>query len=369
MKTLKLIAILVLKIYYLFLYTSYSQEDTTLIRMLFVGDIMGHDGQIKAAYNENLKTYNYNDVFSYIEPYLKTVDIAAGNLEVTLGGAPYTGYPQFSSPDQLAEALKNAGFNLLFTANNHCLDRGKNGLTKTIKLLDSLKIMHTGTFYNQTHRDTSYPLIVDIKNMRIAFLNYTYGTNGILPQKPVIVNYIDTSIIAKDIEKTQKYNPDIIIAIMHWGNEYERSYNIEQKTLANFLFKKGVKLIIGSHPHVIQPVEIFYENNNKHIDKLVAYSLGNFVSNQRSRYKDGGIMYKVTLKKFDDKTIIYDCSYIPVWVFAGIINNDYEFRVVPYHLYKKNPNILPLTENDKIKIEQFYQDTKNLLKNIKEDEK
>lgn len=356
------------------LFVSYQkilpQEDTTTINLVFVGDIMGHDGQIKSAYNGNTKTYDYNDVFSFVSHYIKQADIAIGNLEVTLAGPPYTGYPQFSSPDQLAIALKNVGFDVLLTANNHCLDRGKNGLIRTIKILDSLNILHTGTFLDNIHRDTTFPLIIKIKDFIIALLNYTYGTNGIKVQPPVIVNYIDTTIISKDIEKAKKYNPDFIIPILHWGNEYERNYNYEQKNLAEFFIKKGIKIIIGSHPHVVQPIEITYSNNNDNqiIDKLIVYSLGNFVSNQRSRYRDGGIILKITFKKYGNNAYVANCKYLPVWVFAGNIDNDYEFRIVPYQLYKINPEILPFTENDKFKIEQFYQDTKSILNNIKEDE-
>jgi len=346
-----------------------AQEDTSIITIAFVGDIMGHDGQIKAAYNNELQTYNYDSVFSFVSSYIKKADLAVANLEVTLGGPPYKGYPQFSSPDELAVALKNTGFDILCTANNHCLDRGGKGLIRTIKVLDSLSLIHTGTFLSQTYRDSVYPLIINVKNFTLAFLNYTYGTNGIVVKPPLIVNYIDTSIIAKDIDKAKQFNPDFIICILHWGNEYQNSFNDEQKLLAEFLFKKGIKIIIGSHPHVLQPVLVYYNDNNdkKVIEKLVVYSLGNFVSNQRMRYRDGGIIFNLKLMKTSDKSFISDCSYIPVWVYAGIINNDYEFRVIPYKIYKEKPDIVPLNQDDKQKIEQFYRDTKEILNNLKEE--
>ena len=130
---------------------------------MFTGDIMGHDGQIASAYDDSTGTYSYDSVFRYISPLLSAADIAIGNLEVTLGGAPYKGYPAFSSPDALAEACRDAGFDILTTANNHAADRGPKGITRTIRVLDSLEIRHTGTWINSEARDSLSPLMISVK--------------------------------------------------------------------------------------------------------------------------------------------------------------------------------------------------------------
>ena len=153
-------------------------------------------------------------------------------------------------------AIHNAGFNVLITANNHSLDRGRKGLERTIQLIDSLKIPHAGTYLNAEERENKYPLLLEKKGFRIAILNYTYGTNGIPVTPPNIVNYTDTTIISKDIEASKTMNPDAIIACMHWGIEYQSLPDKEQKFLTDWLLRKGVNHIIGSHPHVVQPIEV-----------------------------------------------------------------------------------------------------------------
>ena len=189
------------------------------LRLLFVGDLMQHQGQINAA--RTAKGYDYSTCFEYVKEEIGRADFAIANLEVTLGGKPYKGYPAFSAPDEYLTAIHDAGFNVLVTANNHSLDRGKAGLERTIQLIDTLKIPHAGTYVNAEAREKQYPLLLEKNGFRIALLNYTYGTNGIPVTPPNIVNYIDTMIIAKDIEASKALQPDAIIACMHWGIEYQ----------------------------------------------------------------------------------------------------------------------------------------------------
>lgn len=290
-------------------------QDTTRLSLLFAGDIMGHDSQIASAYDAVTKEYNYASCFQFVQPYVEMADIAIGNLEVTLAGAPYKGYPQFSSPDALAVALKDIGFDVLVTANNHSADRGKKGIERTIRVLDSLDILHTGTFTDEASRLNDYPLILEKKGFRIALLNYTYGTNGLPVPKPTIVNPIDTAIIRKDLQRAKEQLPDVIIAFMHWGVEYESLPRKDQKDLTNFCFTHGADLVIGAHPHVLQPMEFHPEKN-----KLVVYSLGNFVSGQRKRYTDGGAMAWVELQKISVTpdsavTSIDSAGYVLQWVY------------------------------------------------------
>lgn len=158
---------------------------------------MQHDGQIAAALNPATNTYDYDDGYKFVKPIINQYDIRVANLEVTLAGKPYKGYPQFSAPDELAEVLVSSGFNVILTSNNHSCDRGDKGVIRTLDVLDELGVMHTGTFRNQAERDANYPLMIEREGMKIALLNYTYGTNGLTVKAPLIVNYIDSAVIKK----------------------------------------------------------------------------------------------------------------------------------------------------------------------------
>jgi len=205
-----------------------SEEDTSRIKLVFAGDIMGHDTQINAAYDKDSGRYDYHECFRLIKPYLEEADIAIGNLEVTLAGSPYKGYPQFSSPDALADAIREAGFDVLVNANNHALDRGQDGLERTLNVLSDKGLIATGSFQSKDNRDLQYPLLIEKNNIMLAILNYTYGTNGLKADTPNIVNRIDTLLIQDDIQKVKTVEPDFIIACIHWGREYERDEHTSQ---------------------------------------------------------------------------------------------------------------------------------------------
>jgi hypothetical protein len=220
-----------------------TSEKHDTISFLFTGDIMGHDEQIWSAENRENHTYNYDDVFKYITPVISEADFAIGNFEVTLGGPPYTGYPQFSSPAALAAAVKNAGFDYLVTANNHSADRGRKGIGGTIFRLDSLGIPHTGTFASQSARDSLYPLMFNCRGTSIALLNYTYGTNGIKVAEPVIVNLLDKNTITADVARAKEKSADLIILFLHWGTEYDTIPSKTQVDLTNYFFSIGVDMV------------------------------------------------------------------------------------------------------------------------------
>ena len=263
----------------------------TRLKLVFTGDIMGHDTQIASALATGEEGYDYNPCFQYLKPYFDDADIVIGNLEVTFAGPPYKGYPQFSSPDELADALQEAGFDILITANNHALDRKQDGLERTLEQLDQRGILHTGSFTDPVARSLHYPLVVENNGIRLALLNYTYGTNGLKVPPPSIVNRIDTLQIRQDLLRAATAEPDFILVTMHWGEEYQRTENSTQREVAAFLFRNGADAIIGSHPHVVQPIRGEGKGN------LVAYSVGNFISNQRPRYRDGGIAFELELVK------------------------------------------------------------------------
>lgn len=289
-------------------------QDTTRLSLLFLGDIMQHETQLQAAYQASAGTYEYDTCFYFIRDHLRRADLVIGNLELTLGGKPYRGYPQFSAPDELAAALQKAGINVLVTANNHSLDRGRKGLERTIRVLDSLQILHTGTFADTSNRLNDYPLLIERNGIRLALLNYTYGTNGIPVTKPNVVNLIDTVVIARDLYKARMLRADAIVVFMHWGNEYQSHPTSEQKKLAEFCFRKGAMIVVGAHPHVLQPMYWYRERN-----QLVAYSLGNFISGQREHPRDGAALLQVDLIKTYGPdsvwTSIERAGYLLHWVY------------------------------------------------------
>ena len=295
-----------------------AQIKTDTLRLLFAGDIMGHAPQITSAEVIKDKKYDYEPCFQYVKPIVSEADLAIANLELTLPGKPpYTGYPMFRSPDALADALKNTGFDVLVTANNHSNDARGSGVISTIRTLDRLKLSHTGTFASARERDTQYPLILSKNGFRLALLNYTYGTNGVPTDSPTIVNLIDKTRISADLEKAKSLKPHYIIAFMHWGLEYQLTENAEQRDLAAFLARNGADLVIGAHPHVVQPVRQEQTSTPEEPDKsvVVVYSLGNYISNQLKPHTDGGIMFEVELLKKEgaDKAETGRNGIIPVW--------------------------------------------------------
>jgi poly-gamma-glutamate capsule biosynthesis protein CapA/YwtB (metallophosphatase superfamily) len=338
---------------------------TSRLNILFAGDIMGHDSQIEAALTLDSGIYDYRSCFEYLKPIIRDADIVLGNLEVTFAGPPYKGYPRFSSPDELCVALDDAGFDILINANNHALDRGKDGLERTLSILEKNNMIFTGCFKSKEHRNLCYPLLIEKNNIMLAILNYTYGTNELKASPPNIVNYIDTAIIREDIHKALAGDPDFIIACLHWGREYEREANESQKDLARWLFTQGVNVIIGSHPHVVQPVRIIYNDPDSTDFQLVVYSLGNFISNQRDRYRDGGIIFELELVK-TEKTNIAGYSYLPVWVHKPRTEGKQLFRLIPANMPEDRYESFNLTGEDREKFEQFKTDTRTHLKNIPE---
>lgn len=313
-------------------------QDTTRLSLLFVGDIMQHDSNIAAAFNPVTGKYDYSACFEYVTPILQSADLAIGNLELTLAGKPYKGYPQFSAPNELAYELKRSGFDVLVTANNHSVDRGKKGIERTIDVLDTLTLLHTGTFKDSVARALTYPLLLEKNGFRLSLLNYTYATNGIPVPSPSIVNLIDTIQIKKDIEKARGQQSDAIIVFMHWGDEYQSLPNKEQKRLTNLCFREGAKLVIGSHPHVLQPMEW-----RKDKDQMIAYSLGNFVSGQRPRYRDGGAMLWIDLQKVTKDSVsltsIRNAEYELEWVQKS---NDAkkDFVILPFRYFESDTSFI-----------------------------
>ncbi len=336
------------------------------LTIVFAGDIMGHDSQIKSAYQDSCKCYVYEPVFKYIKDYISSADIAIGNLEVTLGGPPYKGYPQFSSPDALAIEAQKAGFDVMATANNHSMDRGSKGLARTIRVLDSIGLLHLGTYTGPDVKKAFHPLIMEKNNIKLALLNYTYGTNGLKVHPPQIVNYIDRSQIKTDLEKAEKAEVDFIIVFMHWGLEYQREESEKQRQLATFMFNNGADAIIGSHPHVVQPIKYYTFDWDTVRSYPVVYSLGNFVSNQRAQYKDGGIMAELHLSKGTQNNSIDSLLYMPYWVWRDDRKTGSVFHVLPIGKYEQDSTQINLSPSDYYKLNRFRTDTRQHLKDATE---
>lgn len=261
--------------------------------IVFAGDAMQHQAQLDAARRSN-GNYDYTGCFEEIAPFVETADYAVVNLETPIGGSNYSGYPCFNAPISYAKALKDAGFDLMLTANNHTLDRRDRGVHTTIDSLDAAGIAHLGTYHDAAARDTLLPFVKNIAGIKIGFLNYTYGTNGIEIKGGAVVDYIDRPTIKRDIEALRYAGAEIVTVAVHWGDEYHLIENAAQRALADFLVDEGADLIIGGHPHVIQPMEVRH-NDKLDKDVLVVYSLGNFISNMKTRDTRGGAIVKVNL--------------------------------------------------------------------------
>lgn len=335
---------------------SYAQSER--LNLLFVGDIMQHGGQIAGAYNEKKDAYDYRDCFQFVKPIIQKADISIANLEVTHAGKPYKGYPQFSAPPELSESLVDAGFNVIITANNHSCDGGSGGVVKTLDVLDRLGVKHTGTFRNKEERNKHYPLLVEKNGFKVAVLNYTYGTNGLSVAAPLIINYIDSSVMEADFKKAREMNVDLIVCTLHWGTEYQSLPNAYQKNWEKFCYDQGADMVIGGYPHVLQPVEVREVDGEK---KLTAWSLGNFISNQRDRTKDGGMILMAELKKENGKATLENVEHAFTWVYPRQEAVVKPFYILPDFDYNTDrPNFLDAEA--KAKYDVFFSDSRALFK-------
>ena len=298
-----------------------------------IGDIMCHNTQYWDAYNKSTDEYDFSYVFDDIKDYTLSPDITVANLETSFAGKErgYSNYPTFNSPDSLATSLKNIGIDVISTAGNHCLDMGFNGLSRTIDILDNADISHLGTYKSQEDQDKI--LYKYVKGVKIAFINYTYGTNGIpVPSdKPYCLNLIDKDLISKQIKQAKEQNVDMIVACMHWGTEYKTSANDEQKELADFLFKSGVDIILGNHPHVLEPMEkkTITLDDGSTKDVFVVYALGNFTADQRAEItRDSAILNLDITKDSDGKILINKVSYVPIYMYKNSAVKVHKFKIL-----------------------------------------
>jgi poly-gamma-glutamate capsule biosynthesis protein CapA/YwtB (metallophosphatase superfamily) len=287
-----------------------SSRDAT-VTLIAVGDLMVHSAQLSAAWTGS--GYDFVPSFRPVASTISAADIALGNLETTLRSGGFTGYPCFRSPTAYARALKGAGFDVLTTANNHALDGGAAGVRYTSAYLDRLRIAHTGT-------DNAGPAIVRHDGVRIAFLAYTYATNGIRSPFPGAVNRIDLPAMRRAIASARK-RADLVVVVSHFGSEYVRAPESATKTTARALIDAGADLVLGSHPHVVRPVE-------RYRGHYIVYSMGNFVSTMTRAYTDLGIMVSAIVTRRKGVTKVASLRVLPVYRDASFGRGTSTWRTV-----------------------------------------
>ena len=310
------------------------KNETSTFTLAVTGDIMCHNTMFKDAFDFSNSTYDFSYMFDDIKYYLQTSDITIGNLETTFAGpdVKYSNFPTFNTPEQLAKNLKQAGFNIVSTANNHCMDNGYDGLVSTLKYLDKADLAHTGTYSSE--KDSQKILIQNVRGLSIAFLSFTYGTNGIsIPSdKSYCVNISNKDVILNQIKLAKEKNADIICVSIHWGTEYQTTPNDSQKKLADFLFENGVDIILGNHPHVLQPMEkrtIELSDGSKK-EGFIAYSLGNFMADQNAKYtRDSAILnLSISKDKSTGKTSINSATYTPIYYYKNSSSSEHIFKIL-----------------------------------------
>ena len=306
-----------------------------------VGDLLMHDGVRNSAYNKANDTFDFSYLFQYLAPYLSKIDYAAANLETTLcgldNGYPYNGYPNFNCTDSLVDAAKNAGFDMLLTANNHSYDTGHVGFLRTLQVIRDKGLATLGTHLPEDEKNY---VVRDINGIRIGMLCYTYNTSqtdaGVISLNGITLSAEDSKLVnsfnpnrldsfyaklEKELAEMKAAGVEATVVYIHWGEEYALSPNKTQTKIAQKLCDLGVDVIIGGHAHVIQPVELLTGTTDTAHKTLCLYSTGNIVSNQRktnvlaSGHTEDGVLFSVTFAKYSDGTVVIESAdLLPTWV-------------------------------------------------------
>ncbi|HHW68850.1 MAG TPA: CapA family protein [Tenericutes bacterium] len=307
-----------------------NQNSEHKLSLIMVGDALIHGAIYKDAYINN-DQYDFSEMFENIRPYVKNYDLAFYNQETIIGGKDLglSTYPLFNSPEEIGDELVDVGFNMVSLANNHTLDKGEKAILHSLDYWNSKDVIYSGCSYSFEDRNNIETHSVN--DIEIAFLSYTIFTNGLkVPNgKEYLVNIYSENQVKKDIEQV-KDKVDIIIVSMHWGEEYNHEPNKNQKQIAEYLSSLGVNIIIGHHPHVIQPIE--YIN-----DTLVIYSLGNFISAQVGIEKLIGAMVSLEIKKVNYKGhVSVNISNVDTKLLYTYYKNFKDFKVIPFDILDDN---------------------------------
>lgn len=309
-----------------------GQAPTIHATLVFGGDLLMHMPLGASVLDPDTGHYDFSRIFAPISPYLAEGDLAAANLETVLAGADrgYTNYPRMNSPTDLAAELAQSGFDLVSTANNHALDQGWDGLVFTADALDAAGMAHAGTYRSIDERTT--PLVRDVGGVKVAFLAYADRLNGLpLPKdRPYAVSMLERRQVSDDVGRARAAGAELVVAQVHWGSEYMRQPSRPQREEARMLLEEGVDVIVGSHPHVVQPiVTLTVDRGGRPFTGYVAYSLGNLVSTQIWRYSDSGLLLYVDIERGPTGAQVTGLRYLPVYVQRGWENGRRAYRVVP----------------------------------------
>ena len=301
--------------------------------------------------------HNFQDV----KKYFAGNDLVIGNLELTFGGPdrPYSSFPCFNTPDSFLDAVQDAGFNLLTTANNHCMDTGQAGLIRTLDKLDEAGIQHFGTYRSREERDTIF--YKDVNGIRFAFLSYTYGTNGIPVPQDYLVNLIDSDTMVSDIKEARK-NADVVVVMPHMGNEYETDPRDIFVEWADLMFDAGADIVLASHPHVLQKMEYrTLDHGDGTHDGFIIYSLGNFISSQTTPPRNASIVLHLTVEQIaDEPPSVKEVSFVPIWTQFRNAQNEDEFVVRSVYerlSLSQSEKDAQIRKKDQSRLEEIHKET------------
>jgi poly-gamma-glutamate synthesis protein (capsule biosynthesis protein) len=339
---------------------NYMPDSITEMTINLVGDLMCHLPQTKNAHKGS-DIYDFKPSFEYVKSYLQQADLTIGNLETTFAGTnqPYAGYPAFNSPDAYCEALKDAGFDFLVTANNHSMDTREAGLLRTIEIIKKNNLGYAGTYISEKDMDSIR--IIKLKGIKLAILNFTYGTNGSYPstEHRYMLSLIDSAGITRSILAAKQKGADVVLVFYHMGTENISEPTASQKNAVKYAMDAGANLIIGAHPHVVGPTTMQY---SKAINDsvFIAYSLGNFLSNQYWRYTDAGVILKICIQKnvTKNKTKFKKAEYTPTWVYRGDGIKKMHIVFPAQLVFDSLKMPVYLNSNHKQKMEEAFHDTK-----------
>jgi len=354
------------------------EPDLRTATMAVAGDITAHVPQIEQAHLGEGE-YDFTPSFEIIAPYIQQADLAVGDLETSQAGpdisfwgySGYTGYPLFNAPQELSVALAEAGFDALTIANNHTLDRGYDGLMETLSHVRSLEIETFGAYKSWEERND--PLIIEHDGIEIAFIAYTYGLNGIpIPEGHEYcvnktANFDDITPIVEDIQAARDSGADLVAVFPHWGEMYVTEPQPQRlRQVAEELAAAGADLILGSHPHTLQPIEWFFnkEDDGPERATLAIYSLGNFISNQHyphnpTPYVEYGILLDISITKNMDteEAWISGVDYDITWV-----HRDWRHRILPLsEVLQGSPEDYNLSESRLEELGTWYQNNKEVV--------
>jgi poly-gamma-glutamate capsule biosynthesis protein CapA/YwtB (metallophosphatase superfamily) len=348
--------------------TTTTTEPVVKITIAATGDIIIHESVLQSAYNRPRDIYDFRAIFAPVAPYLAAADYTVVNLESRMAGGSMSGADstRLNAPYSLTDALKLCGVDLAATANNHAADFGWLGIVRTLNRLDYAGIAHIGTY--RSAKDKSTPFIVDIKGIKVAFLNYTAFVNAGMSVKgheAYAINILDVDKVAGEAAAARAKGADVVVAMLHYGMEYIRTPTSDQIRVsqgssdAKGLLSRGVDVILGSHPHVVEPIYKVLQYS-RGLDTYVAYSLGNFLSGQRWRYSDSGIIAYVHIEKQGTKTRVTGLNYLPVYVQKSS-EEGATYRILPVL-----PGLTPQTDTaitpaEETRMNQVWSDLENLL--------